>query len=109
MIDKAQAKQSLLALQAEYNQRLNEINDHIRHPQDDDASNDWDDQALVASHNEIRMTLSQEAVENLALVNHALMKIDSEEFGHCETCGEEIEPKRLEAVPYAKMCIKHAH
>lgn len=109
MIDKAQAKQSLLALQAEYQERISKIDDHIRHPQDTDLAHDWDDQALTVAQNDMRLNLLHEATENLGLVNHALAKIDGDDFGYCEECGEEIEQKRLESVPYAKMCIKHAH
>ena len=34
-----------------------------------------------------------------------LAKIDSEEYGFCETCGIEIGLKRLEARPTATLCI----
>ena len=27
-------------------------------------------------------------------------------FGYCEKCGEEIPPERLQAVPYARMCLR---
>jgi DnaK suppressor protein len=40
----------------------------------------------------------------LALVSKALKRIESLEFGSCESCGESIEPKRLDAVPWARYC-----
>lgn len=33
------------------------------------------------------------------------MRIDSGEYGYCESCGVEIGLKRLEARPTAPMCI----
>ena len=34
-----------------------------------------------------------------------LAKIDKDEFGYCEQCGEEIGIKRLEARPTADLCV----
>ena len=44
--------------------------------------------------------------ENLHDVNVALGKIDKGTFGVCERCGEAINPERLEAIPYARLCVK---
>lgn len=108
MIDKVQAQQKLNALKAEYEERINKIKDHIYHPQDE-LNHHWDDQAIITSQNEMRASLLQEAESNLVLVNDALMKLTQDEYGYCAECGEEIESKRLESVPYATHCIQHAH
>ena len=42
----------------------------------------------------------------LAKIDHALAKIDSGSFGLCESCGEEISLKRLEARPETTLCIR---
>jgi len=39
-------------------------------------------------------------------IDDALRKIDKGEYGCCEGCGEEIGRERLEAVPYARHCIR---
>lgn len=39
-------------------------------------------------------------------IDDALRKIDSNTYGICETCGQMIEPERLEVIPYARNCIK---
>lgn len=39
-------------------------------------------------------------------VNLALEKTEKGIYGICEKCGKQIEEKRLEAVPEAKLCIK---
>ena len=41
-------------------------------------------------------------------VNLALSKLDEGTYGKCEECGEEIAEPRLEAMPSARYCIKHA-
>ena len=38
-------------------------------------------------------------------IDQALAKVDANEFGLCESCGEEIGIKRLEARPVAELCI----
>lgn len=37
-------------------------------------------------------------------INEALKRLDSEDFGVCVDCGEEIEIERLTAVPWATRC-----
>ena len=39
-------------------------------------------------------------------LTHALQRIESGKFGECAECGNEIEQKRLEAIPWAQYCIK---
>jgi DnaK suppressor protein len=41
----------------------------------------------------------------IAKIDEALAKIDNNEYGLCESCGEEIGIKRLEARPVAELCI----
>lgn len=46
--------------------------------------------------------------ENVLLkkIDKALGKIESGEYGQCESCGEEIGIKRLEARPVSELCIR---
>jgi DnaK suppressor protein len=41
----------------------------------------------------------------LALVEAALERIKDEEFGECGACHQELQQKRLEAVPWTRYCI----
>jgi DnaK suppressor protein len=45
---------------------------------------------------------------NLRDVDRALAKIEAGTYGTCERCGQPIAPERLEALPWAVLCIKHA-
>ena len=38
-------------------------------------------------------------------IDETIAKIDSEDYGYCESCGVEIGLKRLEARPTATLCI----
>ena len=41
-------------------------------------------------------------------VEHALARIDAGRFGRCEACGGAIEAERLDALPYATLCLADA-
>lgn len=47
-----------------------------------------------------------EVVKNqVDLIDLALRKIPLGEYGICETCGDDIGEKRLEALPWARLCV----
>ncbi len=100
-------KADLLALQAEYHNRIEKITNHLEHPQDD-LGHHWDDQAVAARENDMRKSLLLEAEEGLVHISAALSRIENGTYGECSECGEDIEEGRLNAVPYATKCIKHA-
>lgn len=39
-------------------------------------------------------------------VNEALRRLEQEDFGLCQQCQKSIGWKRLQALPYARLCIK---
>ena len=43
--------------------------------------------------------------QNLLQINAALKRIEEDDYGHCQECGEDIAPARLEADPTALLCI----
>ena len=66
-----------------------------------------DSSAVTAERGEVEAVVGS-LKDSLAEVRHALEKLDAGTFGHCETCGAEIPPARLEAKPDARYCIEHA-
>jgi RNA polymerase-binding transcription factor len=70
-----------------------------------------DDEGDVASRNFARdlavVTLERERSE-LAEVEAALAKIRKGEYGVCEVCQESIREARLQALPWARLCIRCA-
>ena len=101
------AKQKLLKLKEEYETRINKIENDIQNPQDE-LNKDWEDQAISIRQNDTRQLLAAEARQNLIYVDDALSHIANGTYGECEVCGEEIQEQRLEAVPYATLCMDHA-
>jgi DnaK suppressor protein len=45
---------------------------------------------------------------NLRDVDRALARIEDGTYGTCERCGRAIAVERLEALPWAVLCIEHA-
>jgi len=59
----------------------------------------------VAVDRERDLTLSAQALEAVAEIEAALAKIENGTYGACEGCGELIAKARLEALPYARLCM----
>ncbi len=59
----------------------------------------------VAVDRERDLTLSAQALEAVAEIDAALARIASGRYGVCEGCGELIPKLRLEALPYARLCM----
>jgi DnaK suppressor protein len=54
---------------------------------------------------EIDYTLGENSEEVLAQIDAALERIDDGTYGTCTNCGKEIPLERLEANPWASLCI----
>ncbi|MBI4412522.1 MAG: RNA polymerase-binding protein DksA [Deltaproteobacteria bacterium] len=67
-----------------------------------------DEVDLASSEADQSMNLRLRDRERVLLkkVDKALKKIEDEEYGVCESCGEEIGVKRLLARPVTDLCIK---
>ena len=52
------------------------------------------------------LALVQSWERKLASIEHALEQAQKGAYGHCESCGEPIDPARLEAVPETTLCLK---
>ncbi|MFQ5867667.1 MAG: TraR/DksA family transcriptional regulator [bacterium] len=64
------------------------------------------DLAGDSSARELLFELNDSERHRLEDINRALQKIEQGDFGVCEKCGDKISNKRLQAVPYARFCIK---
>jgi DnaK suppressor protein len=42
----------------------------------------------------------------LTQVRHALATLDRGEYGICDDCAEPISPRRLDAIPWTRVCVK---
>jgi DnaK suppressor protein len=63
------------------------------------------DQASSAYTKEFLLSIGDAERRMLRQVDEALDKIRQDTYGLCESCGEMISERRLEALPFAKLCI----
>src|SRR3954466_5378012 len=71
-----------------------------------DVSQDPADIASNAYTKDLLFSQSTNERGILRLVEEALRRIDAGDFGYCVSCEEEILERRLDAVPWARHCIK---
>jgi DnaK suppressor protein len=73
---------------------------------DEDTAQDIADRAASSYNKEFLFHQSSSERQTLLMVEGALDRIREGTFGLCISCGKEINPKRLEAVPWTRHCIE---
>jgi DnaK suppressor protein len=71
-----------------------------------ESAQDVADRAASSYSKESLFSQSNSERQTLQMVDGALERIREGSFGECIACGEEINPKRLEAVPWTRHCIE---
>lgn len=69
---------------------------------------DSEERATERSNDEVLEGLSTQERAEVAQIEIAIQHIDAGTYGECGNCGVKIDPKRLQALPYAIHCIKCA-
>ena len=54
---------------------------------------------------EKRLALEKRTRDLLAKIEHALHKFEEGSYGLCDSCGQPIDPARLDALPQATLCL----
>ncbi len=70
------------------------------------SSGDMVDAALDSTHDEISFQLAEVESRELAQIDKALDRMRNGSYGVCEVTGRPIPLARLQALPYATMCIE---
>ncbi len=65
-----------------------------------------DDEAQHSHEEFISLRLNGMEYAQLRQIEEALDRIESGDFGHCLSCERPIPAKRLEAIPWAKYCVR---
>ena len=72
---------------------------------DDDPTVDLADKAANSYTKEFLFGQTNTDRSMLALIDDALKRIKTNAYGSCVECEEELQQKRLEAVPWARYCV----
>jgi DnaK suppressor protein len=73
---------------------------------DDSETPDPVDLAVRNYSKNVQLAVSENESRQLVLIDEALMRIGDDEYGTCQNCEKDINPKRLEAIPWARYCIE---
>jgi DnaK suppressor protein len=93
-------KQTLLAKRNELVEKL-AVREDIAVERNSDALDD----VQRSAERELLISNLDRDWQTLKLVNAALARMDEGSYGVCERCEEEINPKRLKAIPWAIYCV----
>ena len=72
---------------------------------DDSETPDPVDLAVRNYSKNVMLAVSENESRQLALVDDALLRVGDGEYGLCQNCENEIQPKRLAAIPWARYCL----
>lgn len=89
------------ALSRRLSQRLGDVSIH----------GEPEDEAGLAVHSfatDLAVTTLERERQELAEIESALERIKASEYGICESCGHPIREARLQALPWARLCIRCA-
>ena len=53
----------------------------------------------------VMLAVSENESRQLVLINEALERIEDDEYGICPNCENKVNPKRLNAIPWARYCL----
>ena len=70
------------------------------------GDNHLGDVATATFDREMAETLEDNSTHVLSEIDAALARIGNGTFGTCEVCGKPIDEERLEALPWATLCIE---
>jgi RNA polymerase-binding transcription factor len=107
----AMDKKKLDAFKKRLEERQRELRHNVSRTAQDgreadlESAQDVADRAANSYTKEFLFSQSSSKRQILQMVDGALNRIREGSFGECIACGEEINPKRLEAVPWTRHCI----
>jgi DnaK suppressor protein len=95
-------------LSSEYESLLKSINRSRLAAQEIKFENTEDegDLATISHERELLYDLHQSDISRLKSLKEAIKAMERGQYGECARCGEDINEKRLAAVPWATMCIR---
>ncbi|MFP6814108.1 MAG: TraR/DksA family transcriptional regulator [Pseudomonadales bacterium] len=106
-MDTERAKVDLEQRHHELGERQERVARHTRH-RDEPLPSDFAEQAVELENGETLVALDREMSLELKQIEHALKRIEAGRYLDCENCREPIGERRLEALPYASLCISCA-
>jgi DnaK suppressor protein len=104
-------RERYLTLKSMLENRRREIQEKLRSlretmPVEATQAADAEEQSVNDFVRDIDWALTQMKAESLAQIDQAIQRLDEGTYGTCEDCGQEIAEARLQALPFALLCIR---
>lgn len=99
--ERERVERAIANLREDHPGRMDEEVEEISATQDNHLA----ETATVTLDREIDYTLEENSTRMLEAIDAALARIESGAFGKCTRCDREIPEPRLEAYPWASLCI----
>lgn len=100
-----QQKERLLALRAEFEHELQQVHENMAQGIAPSEVTDQEEVAVINNMRQLDMAGGDLFEDRIYEIDHALKAIAEGAYGTCERCGRAINPERLEAKPWATLCI----
>jgi len=108
-LDLAVMRKRLEEKQAEIQRHIATLNGSREQPEDAIQASDGvvepEEEAVDLEQTDVDQALLDNEKALLAEVQQALARIENGTYGICTNCGQPIPEKRLEAVPWASLCV----
>ena len=98
----------IAALRAKLEARLSDLAERVEHVEEElraPVSQTFAEQATEREPEQVLEDLEAAALGEMAAIRVALSRIRDGNYGECVSCGKDIAPARLEAVPHTTLCI----
>lgn len=102
--EKEKYKKKLLQKKQEIIEKLSETYNESKEVETGIAQ-DVADKAESSYTKEFLLSLSDTERKQLLLIDEALKRIETSEYGICQMCGQKINKKRLDAISWTPYCI----
>ncbi|MCR5622333.1 MAG: TraR/DksA family transcriptional regulator [Treponema sp.] len=91
-------RNEIMASLADQSEQMQRLVGSVETGDEADRASDRIDETLLNA-------LSEASSRRLTMIDNALDRIKNGQYGICKGCGREIAMGRLEAIPYAALCI----
>src|SRR5437016_14549208 len=107
-MDAKKIKDTRRRLSSEYENLIKSINRSRLAAEEINLENTEDegDLAAISHERELLYSLHESDFARLRFIQEAMKAMDRVQYGECVRCREDITEKRLDAVPWATMCIR---
>jgi RNA polymerase-binding protein DksA len=99
--ERGRVERAIANLREDHPGRIDEEIEEIGATQDNHLA----ETATATLDREIDYTLEENSIRMLTAIDAALKRMDEGTYGTCTNCGREIPAERLEAYPWASLCI----